>query len=57
MSLVSFDNRPGCSFIQAGMIRRLRQMPNGGVLLMPDNPVVRPAEAYDGELDVLGRVI
>lgn len=45
------------SYGELGMIRRLRQMPNGGVLLMPDNPVVRPAEAYDGELHVLGRVI
>lgn len=45
------------SYGELGMIRRLRQLPSGGVLLMPDNPVVRPAEAYDGEMHVMGRVI
>jgi transcriptional regulator with XRE-family HTH domain len=45
------------SYGELGMIRRLRQMPGGGVQLMPDNSVVRPTEAYDGEMHIMGRVI
>jgi phage repressor protein C with HTH and peptisase S24 domain len=39
------------------MIRRLRQLPNGGIRMMPDNPVVRPEDAFDGELRILGKVV
>lgn len=42
---------------ELGMIRRVRSMPGGGYLLMPDNSVVRPIEAHDGEMVVLGKVI
>ncbi|MFZ5666930.1 MAG: S24 family peptidase [Pseudomonadota bacterium] len=42
---------------ELGMIRRLRQLPNGGVRMMPDNPVVRPEDAFDGELRILGKVV
>lgn len=42
---------------ELGMIRRLRQMPGGGVLMMPDNSVVRPIEAHDGEMHIVGKVI
>lgn len=45
------------SYGDLGMIRRLRQMPGGGVQLMPDNSVVRPSEAHDGEMHIMGRVI
>ncbi|MBB3956864.1 phage repressor protein C with HTH and peptisase S24 domain [Novosphingobium sediminicola] len=45
------------SYGDLGMIRRLRQMPGGGIQLMPDNPVVRPLEAHDGEMHIIGRVI
>jgi len=45
------------SYGDLGMIRRLRQLPGGGVSLMPDNPNVRPIDAYDGEMHILGRVI
>lgn len=45
------------SYGEIGMIRRLRQMPGGAVQLMPDNQYVRPAEAFDGELHIQGRVI
>lgn len=45
------------SYGDLGMIRRLRQMPSGGVMLMPDNSVVRPTEAFDGEMAIMGRVI
>jgi phage repressor protein C with HTH and peptisase S24 domain len=45
------------SYGDLGMIRRLRQLPSGNVLMMPDNSVVRATEASDGELWVMGRVI
>jgi phage repressor protein C with HTH and peptisase S24 domain len=45
------------SYGDLGMIRRLRQLPGGGVSLMPDNQNVRPINAYDGEMHILGRVI
>ena len=45
------------SYGDLGMIRRLRQLPSGGVSLMPDNQNVRPIEAYDGEMHIMGRVI
>lgn len=45
------------SYGDLGMIRRLRQLPGGAVQLMPDNAVVRPTEAYDGEMYIMGRVI
>lgn len=55
--LVEQDVIWAVSYGDLGMIRRLRQMPDGGVSLMPDNPNVRPIEAYDGEMHILGRVI
>lgn len=42
---------------ELGMIRRLRQLPGGGVMMMPDNQLVRPTEAYDGEMAIIGKVI
>ena len=45
------------SYGDLGMIRRLRKLPSGAFLMSPDNPVVRPTEAYDGELHIMGRVI
>ena len=45
------------SYGELGMIRRQRQLPGGSVLMMPDNEVVRPCEAHDGELNIVGRVI
>ncbi len=41
----------------AGMIKRIRPQPDGGVKLMSDNPSVRDEVAYDGELSVIGRVV
>lgn len=40
----------------SGMVKRLRQTPNG-VRIMSDNPAVPDEIAYDGELHVLGRVV
>ncbi len=42
---------------EIGMIKRLRQLPNGTVELHSDNHLVRPQTAVDGELHVIGRVI
>lgn len=45
------------SYGDLGMIRRLRRLPSGALLMSPDNPVVRPIEAHDGECHIMGRVI
>lgn len=45
------------SYGELGMIRRLRRLPSGALLMSPDNPVVRPVEAHDGECHIMGRVI
>ncbi|WP_298290333.1 LexA family transcriptional regulator [Novosphingobium sp.] len=42
---------------QTGVIKRLRPMPDGGVKIMSDNPLVEAETAYDGELHVLGKVV
>lgn len=42
---------------EIGMIRRLRQLPDGTVELHSDNHLVRPQTAVDGELHAVGRVI
>lgn len=42
---------------QTGMIKRLRPMPDGSVKILSDNPAVPPETAYDGELNVFGRVV
>lgn len=40
-----------------GAIKRLRPMPDGGIKMTSDNPHVADEIAYDGELEVLGRVV
>ena len=42
---------------QTGMIKRLRPMADGSVKILSDNPNVPPELAYDGELNVFGRVV
>lgn len=42
---------------QTGMIKRLRPMPDGSVKILSDNPSVPPETAYDGELNIFGRVV
>ncbi len=42
---------------QTGIIKRLRPMPDGSVKILSDNPNVPPETAYDGELNVVGRVV
>jgi len=39
------------------MIKRLRQLPDGSMLISSDNQLVRDARATDGELHVVGRVV
>lgn len=40
-----------------GMIKRLRGDPEGGLKLLSDNPSVPPETAYDGEANIIGRVV
>lgn len=42
---------------ELGMIKRIRQLNDGGVMVISDNPAVPPFTAYDDELHVIGRVI
>lgn len=42
---------------EIGMIKRLRQLPDGSVEIHSDNPLIPPARAVDGELHVIGRVV
>jgi phage repressor protein C with HTH and peptisase S24 domain len=45
------------SYGDLGMIKRCRVLPDGGVQVNSDNPAVTPITAYDGELNIVGRVI
>lgn len=45
------------SYGQTGMIKRLRPMPDGSVKILSDNQSVPPEIAYDGELNIFGRVV
>jgi len=40
-----------------GMIKRVRMQPDGGALIISDNPAVGNFTAYDGEVQAIGRVI
>ena len=39
-----------------GMIKRLRQLPDGSLQINSDNPAVTPIHAVDGEVHIVGRV-
>jgi phage repressor protein C with HTH and peptisase S24 domain len=45
------------SYGDLGMIKRVRVQPDGGVLVISDNPAVENFTAYDGEVQTIGRVI
>lgn len=45
------------SYGDLGMIKRVRVQPDGGILVMSDNPAVADFTAYDGEVHVVGRVV
>jgi SOS-response transcriptional repressor LexA len=55
--LDSQDNIWCITYGDVGMIKRLRQMPDGGVLVISDNPAVENFTAYDQEVHTIGRVI
>lgn len=40
-----------------GMIKRVRRTPAGSYLLLSDNAKVPPVECFDGEMNVIGRVV
>jgi transcriptional regulator with XRE-family HTH domain len=46
-----------CTYCGMGMIKRLRPTNDGGMRIMSDNPNVSENIAYDGELQLLGRVV
>lgn len=45
------------SYCGLGMIKRLRPTKDGGVRIMSDNPNVPEEIAYDGEIQLMGRVV
>jgi phage repressor protein C with HTH and peptisase S24 domain len=49
------DELWACAFGHIGMIKRLRQMPDGSVKIMSDNEAVRDELAIDDELHIIGR--
>jgi phage repressor protein C with HTH and peptisase S24 domain len=42
---------------EVGLIKRVRPMPDGNFKLLSDNQVVDAETAYDGEMNVVGRVV
>lgn len=56
-SLTMSDKIWVASYAGCGIIKRLRQMPGGGVKILSDNPAVSEETAYDGELSLIGRVV
>lgn len=45
------------SYGDLGMIKRVRMQPDGGALIISDNPAIADFTAYDDELHAVGRVI
>jgi phage repressor protein C with HTH and peptisase S24 domain len=45
------------SYGDLGMIKRVRLQPDGGALVISDNPAVENFTAYDSEMHTIGRVI
>lgn len=56
--MITQQDRIWClSYGDLGMIKRVRKLPDGGYQINSDNPSVTPITAYDGELNVIGRVV
>lgn len=55
--LVSADRIWVLTYADCGMIKRLRPVPNGGVEVWSDKKEVSPFIAFDGELEIIGRVV
>lgn len=45
------------AYADCGMIKRLRPVPGGGVEVWSDKKEVSPFTAFDGELEIIGRVV
>lgn len=45
------------AYAECGMVKRLRPVPGGGVEVWSDKKEVSPFTAYDGELEIIGRVV
>lgn len=56
-TIVKQDRLWCLSYGELGMIKRVRVQPDGGVLIISDNPAVENYTAYDGEVSTIGRVI
>jgi Peptidase S24-like len=55
--LVSADRIWVLTYAGCGMIKRLRPVPGGGIEVWSDKKEVSPFTAYDGELEIIGRVV
>ena len=55
--LTSADRIWVMTYADCGMIKRLRPVPGGGVEVWSDKKEVSPFTAYDGELEIIGRVV
>ncbi len=56
-SIVKQDRLWCLNYGDLGMIKRVRMQPDGGALIISDNPAVENFTAYDGEVQTIGRVI
>jgi SOS-response transcriptional repressor LexA len=56
-TLLDTDLIWAANYGDVAIVKRLRPMPDGGVKIMSDNESVRSETAYDGELNIFGRVI
>ncbi|GAA0760594.1 hypothetical protein GCM10009076_12450 [Erythrobacter ramosus] len=55
--LTSADRIWVLTYAECGMIKRLRPVPGGGVEVWSDKKEVSPFTAYDGEIEIIGRVV
>ncbi len=56
-TIVKQDRLWCLSYGDLGMIKRVRVQPDGGALIISDNPAVENFTAYDQEVHTIGRVI
>lgn len=56
-TIVKQDRLWCLSYGDLGMIKRVRILPDGGALVISDNPAVENFTAYDSEMHTIGRVI
>jgi phage repressor protein C with HTH and peptisase S24 domain len=55
--LTSADRIWVLTYADCGMIKRLRPIPGGGIEVSSDKKEVSPFTAYDGEIEIIGRVV